>query len=263
MKDYIKNEQEYELLKKEGRLVILDAALDSTCYFLGPDCNKCTHAVYVAGSKKCMYNLKTEMCYSSESIPDFDDAKSLGKPEYWEVNELILTIYYNKLFRGKFGRSIFTEIETALEMADKFSTLENDCAVSEDIENGLSYDKYIRLKAQNRIVILPCKVGDKYYVAEPDCTKCKFKNDGYKGCGYMLKKGVSPYACSYNNEFDVCRVFNQSSGDIIYIEPEKYDVKDIIFMKYGLLAYDSHRKSPYGVWTDKNKLIDILEKETK
>lgn len=253
-------EDKFEKIKADGRFIVLEAALDSICYFLSPNCNKCTHAVYKSGSKKCMYNLKTEMCYKCNSVLEFDVAEPLERPEYWQVNDMNLSIYYNKLFKGKFGRIVFTDKEKAMEMANKFNSLENDGAAIEGFENILSYDDYVKLEMQNRIVILPCKVGEKYYVAEPDCTECEYKNEGYKGCGYIPKKGKSPYSCTYDNELDICHVFNQSNGDNIYIEPKKYDVEENYLSMYGLIQYDAHRKSPYGVWTDRNKLIEMLEK---
>ncbi len=251
---------EFEKIKTDGRLIVMNAALDSTCYFLTPDCNKCTRAVYKSGSKKCMYNLKKERCYIRENTLIFEDGKSLGRPEYWQVNEMTLTIYYNKLFSGKFGRIIFTEKEKAMKMASKFNSLVNDGVAIGDFENIPSYNDYVKLERQNRIVILPCKVGEKYYVAKPDCSECKYKNDGYKGCGYIPKKGESPYSCTYETELDACRVFNQSCGDIIYIEPERYSIEEIHFTEYGLLSYDIDRRSSYGVWTERNTLIEMLEK---
>ncbi len=253
-------EDKFNKLKKDGRLIVLSAALDSQCFFLSPNCNKCTRAVYKSGSKKCMYNLKTEMCYKRDSVLEFDVAEPLERPEYWQVNDMNLSIYYNKLFRGKFGRIIFTEKEKAMKMASMFNSLDDDGAAIEGFENIPSYDDYVKLERQNRIVILPCKVGEKYYVAKPDCSECKYKNDGYKGCGYILKKGESPYSCTYETELDACRVFNQSSGDIIYIEPERYSIEEIHFTEYGLLSYDVDRRSPYGVWTERNTLIEMLKK---
>lgn len=251
-------EDEFEKIKNDERLIILGAALDSQCFFLTPNCNKCTHAVYKSGSK-CMYNLKTEMCYKHEGCPDFNDDKLLGRPEYWQVNETILSIYYNKLY-SEFGRSIFANKEKALEMASKFNSFDNNEDGIENFGDVLSYDDYIKLEMLNRIVILPCKIGEKYYVLEPDCTKCKYKNNGYKGCGYIPKKGESPYSCTYDNELDICHVFDQSNGNNIYIEPERYGVEEIYLSMYGFIQYDTHRKSPYGVWTDRNKLIDMLKK---
>lgn len=251
---------EFEKIKTDERFIVLSAPLDSICYFLTPDCNKCTHSIYKSGSKKCMYDLRIEKCYACDSVLEFDGVKTLGRPEYWEVNELELTIYYNKLFKGKFGRIIFTDIEKAMEMTCKVNSPRNGKDVIEDFVETLSYDDYVKLETQNRIVILPCKAGEKYYVLEPDCTNCKYKNDGYKSCGYMPKKGESAYSCTYNNELDICRVFNQSSCDIIYIEPERYTVEEIYLSMYGFFQYDAHRKSPYGVWTERNKLIEILEK---
>ena len=256
MQNHFITEEEYKKLKNNGRLIILDAALDSTCFFLAPNCNKCTHSVYVVGSKKCMYNLKTEMCYLSEGISDYDDASSLGRPEKWEVTDTIITIYYNKLFSGKFGRSIFTSEEKAMEMVDKFNSDCNEEVAIEDFANGLSYDDYIKLEEQNRIIILPCKVGEKYYVAEPDCSGCEYINDGYKGCGWVPRKGESPYTCNYNNEIGKCYVFNQSNGNKFYIKPVDYEIKEIYLMSES--QYDLDRKSYYGVWTNSEELEKII-----
>jgi hypothetical protein len=251
-------EDEFEKIKRDGRLIVLNAALDSQCYFLTPNCNKCTHAVYVAGSKKCMYNLKTEMCYLSKSVFNFADAKSLGKPGYWQVNDMNLSIYYNKLFRGKFGRIIFTDKEKATEMVSEFNSLKHGKTAVEDFEDILSYDDYVKLEKQNRIAILPCKVGEKYYVAEPDCSECKYKNDGYRGCGYIPKQGESPYTCNYNNEMGKCYVFNQSNGNTFYIKPANFEIKEIYLMSES--QYDLDRKSFHGVWTNRNKLAEVLKK---
>ena len=222
MQNHFITEEEYKKLKNNGRLIILDAALDSTCFFLAPNCNKCTHSVYVVGSKKCMYNLKTEMCYLS----------------------------------GKFGRSIFTSKEKAMEMVDKFNSDCNEEVAIEDFANGLSYDDYIKLEEQNRIIILPCKVGEKYYVAEPDCSGCEYINDGYKGCGWVPRKGESPYTCNYNNEIGKCYVFNQSNGNKFYIKPVDYEIKEIYLMSES--QYDLDRKSYYGVWTNSEELEKII-----
>jgi len=51
-----------------------------------------------------------------------------------------------------------------------------------------------------------------------------------------------------------------NSGDIIYIKPKNYNVQEINFTEYALLSYDADRKSPYGVWTEKNKLMEMLKK---
>lgn len=257
VKKHIKTKEEYEKLMKDERIIVLDAALDSQCYFLSPDCSKCTHSVYVKGSKQCIYSLETEKCYISDGKIDFNDSKSLGRPERWKVEEMKLSIRYNKLFKGKFGRSIFTDNTKAMMMASKFDSLYYDEEVIEDSVGIQSYDDYIKLEALNRIVMLPCKIGEKYYVLEPDCTECRYKNDGYKGCGYIHKEGESPYFCAYYNEFNLCRVVNQENAETIYIEPENYGIKENYLMSAS--QFDLDRKSFYGVWVNRNKLEGILK----
>lgn len=243
MQKLFKTEEEYKRLKKEGRLIILNAALDSTCYFLTPNCNKCTYAVYVASSKKCMYNLKTEMCYLSESIPDFDDASSLGRPEKWEVRDTIITIYYNKLFSGKFGRSIFTNKEKAEEVANMLNI--GGKFVDNIKDSDFININYMKLAEEGRIVVLPCCINDSFYTIEPDCKVCKYKNnEGFQGCNYEYKKGVSPYTCDYYNSIQKCRIYNQRTQKSFYFTPTKFEIRKICMLTESV--YDLYRNSPHS-----------------
>lgn len=47
--------------------------------------------------------------------------------------------------------------------------------------------EYKRLKEQGRLVILPCKVGDKVYVTERRVIKCKIKSIEFFECGISIK----------------------------------------------------------------------------
>ena len=226
---------EFKKVKSDGRVIALSAPLDSTCYFLTPNCNECTHQAHE--SKKCLYNLHTEKCYVCDSLLKLqtDADESLGRPEFWQVSEMNLDIHYDRIYRGKFGRSIFTDRKNAVEMADRFRFCEGepkDFDYTYYIDN-LTYDDYIKLEKKERVVILPCKPGEKFYIVDPDCTGCKYKNDGYKGCGFIPKEGESPYTCNYNHEIDMCYVFDQSKGNTFYVQPEAYFLCLILLTIYS------------------------------
>lgn len=257
MQNNLRTVEEYEILKNEGRLIVLDAELDSICYFLSPDCNKCTHAVYKDCSKKCMYNLKTEMCYEHEDWPCFNDSESLGQPEYWQLNETVLSIYCNKLYRGKFGRTIFTNKEEAANIMNILNSGQKIYNIVSDKPLSQSEISYRKLAEERKLVILPCRKNDMFYTIEAECKSCKYKNHGeFQGCNYQHKKGMSPYTCNYCNEIQKCYILNQKTLKSFYFKPKEYKFQEVCLLTES--EYDLFRNTPHS---DKPEmLLEIIEK---
>lgn len=253
-----KENTKFKKLNEEERLIILEAKLDSECYILGPDCSKCTHALYENGSKNCMYNLKTEECYKHGKIPRPYSDESLGPPEKWEIQSIILTIYYNNLYRGKLGRTLFTNKKEAINMMDML----NSGNIQIGFVNTKTKDSYInvnykKLEEQGLLVKLPCKISENFYVIEAKCTNCEYKKDVYRDCRYNTNPEKSLYTCNYYNEIGMCYIFNLCNGEIFNIIPKEYYIKEICMLNENI--YDLYRNTVnQGISSNKEKLVGKL-----